>query len=296
VANATLDGDLRFMNDPLSIIKPPIAGLHFFGGLLFGGITLIVYLKKTGHDIWLFLDAIAPAILIGQALGRLGNFINQELYGPPTKLPWGILIDAGHRLPQYQDFVQYPLETTRFHPTFAYELILNILAALFLLWISRQYWEKMKPGAIFAGWLIAAGLIRTFIEFFRPDQPRIGETFITTSMLVSFLMAIAGLVMLLARYKKLLPALAENWEEDYSATEMQEEEEEEIKKKPAEVPAPAKKPVAKKKVPATVVVETEASEEDEAVSQPVKKKKTPSKAAQASKPKASVRKTTKKQV
>jgi hypothetical protein len=73
----------------------------------------------------------------------------------------------------------------------------------------------MKPGAIFAGWLISAGLIRTFIEFFRPDQPRIADSFVTYSMFVSFLMAIFGVVMLLIRYQKLSLALADGWEEQY---------------------------------------------------------------------------------
>jgi hypothetical protein len=73
----------------------------------------------------------------------------------------------------------------------------------------------MKPGAIFAGWLISAGLIRTFIEFFRPDQPHIGNLFVTYSMLVSFLMAIVGVIMLLVRYGKLHIAAADDWEEQY---------------------------------------------------------------------------------
>jgi hypothetical protein len=86
---------------------------------------------------------------------------------------------------------------------------------LLLLWISRQYADKMKPGAVFAGWLIAAGLARTFIEFFRPDQPLIGDSFVTYSMLVSFLMAVAGVALLLVRYQKLQMAVAAGWEEDY---------------------------------------------------------------------------------
>jgi hypothetical protein len=128
---------------------------------------------------------------------------------------WGIPIDAGHRLPQFSDLTQFPVETTRFHPTFAYEMILNILLALLLLWISRRYAEKMKPGAIFAGWLISAGLIRAFIEFFRPDQPRIGESIVTYSMFVSILMAISGVVLLLIRYGRLQIAMADGWEEQY---------------------------------------------------------------------------------
>jgi phosphatidylglycerol:prolipoprotein diacylglycerol transferase len=214
VVNSILGGSTYYTDSPAKIINIPEGGLHFFGGLLFGAVALYFFLRSNKMDFWLFLDSIAPAVLIGQALARPANFINQELYGPPTKLPWGIPIEAAHRLAQYADLAKYP-EATRFHPTFAYEMILNILLALLLLWISRQYAEKMKPGAIFAGWLVCAGLARAFIEFFRPDQPRIGESFVTYSMLVSLLMAIAGVVMLLVRYGKLQLAFAQGWEEEY---------------------------------------------------------------------------------
>lgn len=215
VANNMLGGSSYYLDNPAKIFYVWEGGLHFFGGLLFGGIALYLYLTNNRMDFWLFLDSIAPAALIGQALARPANFINQELYGQPTKLFWGIPIDAEHRLAQFSDLSRFPVESTRFHPTFAYEMILNIIFGLLLLWIARQYSEKMKPGAIFAGWLISAGLIRAFIEFFRPDQPRIGDSFITYSMFVSLLMAIAGVVMLLIRYGKLQPAFARGWEEDY---------------------------------------------------------------------------------
>lgn len=215
VLNSILGGSNYYTSQPAKILYIWEGGLHFFGGLLLGAIALYYYLKQNGMDFWLFLDAIAPAALIGQALVRPANFINQELYGQPTKLMWGIPIDASHRLPQFSDLTQFPVETTRFHPTFAYEMILNILLALLLLWISRRFAEKMKPGAIFAGWLISAGLIRAFIEFFRPDQPRIGDSIVTYSMFVSILMAISGVVLLLIRYGKLQLAAADGWEEQY---------------------------------------------------------------------------------
>ena len=215
VVNSILGGSTYYIDNPAKIINIPEGGLHFFGGLLFGAIALFFFLRANKMDFWLFLDSIAPAALIGQALARPANFINQELYGQPTKLPWGITIDAVYRLPQYADLSLFPVETTRFHPTFAYEMVLNILLGLLLLWVSRQYAEKMKPGAIFAGWLVAAGVARTFIEFFRPDQPRIGDSFVSYSMLVSILMAIAGVIMLLVRYGKLQLAFATGWEEEY---------------------------------------------------------------------------------
>ncbi|GAB4498505.1 MAG: prolipoprotein diacylglyceryl transferase [Anaerolineales bacterium] len=215
VLNATIGGNRSYLEDPISIIRPPIAGLHIFGGLLLGAIVLIIYLRKNGYDVWLFMDSIAPVVLLGQAIGRLGNFINQELYGPPTQLPWGISIPANHRLLQFADLSQYPVETTRFHPTFAYEMILNVLAFLFIMWYSRRGEEDPKPGTLFSLWLICAGFIRTFIEFFRPDQPRLGDTFITTTMVVAFLMGVTGVVMYLARYGKLKLAIAENWPDEY---------------------------------------------------------------------------------
>jgi phosphatidylglycerol:prolipoprotein diacylglycerol transferase len=215
ILNNILGGGKYYIENPIKVFYVWEGGLHFFGGLLFGAIALYFFLKQNGFDIWLFLDAIAPAVFIGQALARPANFINQELYGQPTKLPWGIPIDAGHRLAQYADLSQFPVETTRFHPTFAYEMILNILLGLLLIWISRQYADKLKPGAVFSGWLIMAGLARSFIEFFRPDQPHIGASFVSYTMFVSFLLAVSGAVMLLARYGKLQIASAEDWEDEY---------------------------------------------------------------------------------
>lgn len=214
VVNNILGGSTYYLDAPIKIINIPEGGLHIFGGFLFGAITLYFFLRKNNLDPWLFLDSIAPAILLGQALARPANFINQELYGPPTKLPWGIPIEMTHRLPQYADLNLFP-DSTRFHPTFAYEMILNILIVLFLWWLSRRYEEELKPGGLFSAWLLLAGLSRSFIEFFRPDQPRIGETFVSYTMLVSFIMALVGLALLLARYGKLKLAWAENWEEEY---------------------------------------------------------------------------------
>ncbi len=224
VASNVLSGSTYYTENPSfwQVINTLDGGLHFFGGLLFGGITLIIYLKKNGYDVWLFLDSIVPAVFIGQALARPANFINQELYGPPTSLPWGIKIDPsqlyqtpvnmiGHTQQEVLDYIK----VTRFHPTFAYEMILNILLALLLLWIARQYKDKIKPGAILSGWLVLAGLARAFIEIFRPDQPRIGSSFISYTMLVSFLMAVAGVVMLLVRNRKLAFTIADRWEEKY---------------------------------------------------------------------------------
>ena len=247
VLNATLGGDTRFSNNPGEIFRVWNGGLHIFGAFLFGAAALLLYLNRYKLDPWLFLDAIGPAALVGQAIGRLGNFVNQELYGPPTNLPWGLKIypQNPYQIPlevqgrSNQEILAY-LETTRFHPTFAYELLWNLASAGLLLWLSRRYDKSLKPGTLFAGWLILAGIGRTWIEyFFRPDQPKIGDSGISYSMVVSALMAVAGAILLMARYKAIRPQAAENWEEEYkiSTRPQTEEKPEEISEEEIDTPA-----------------------------------------------------------
>ena len=235
VLNAILGGNRSYIENPASIIRVWEGGLHIFGGFLFGAAALLIYLRRNKLDPWLFFDAAGPAILIGQGIGRIANFINQELYGPPTTLPWGIPIQAEHRLVQYRDLNLFPVETTRFHPTFAYEMLWNFAAAGLLLWLSRRYRGNIKPGTIFAGWLLLAGFGRLLIEFFRPDQPKIPELGISYTSIFSALMAIIGAVMLMVRYKALNLKFAENWEEEYQIS------------KPAEPVQAMEEPVQEKK-------------------------------------------------
>jgi phosphatidylglycerol:prolipoprotein diacylglycerol transferase len=84
-------------------------------------------------------------VALAQAIGRWGNFVNQELYGPSTTLPWGISIDAPHRYGAFADLIRYPVETTYFHPLFLYESILNTLGFLFLVLVARK-WRSVKQG------------------------------------------------------------------------------------------------------------------------------------------------------
>lgn len=214
VANTTLGGNNYYLENPWQILNIPQGGLHFFGGLLFGAVVLYFYVRHHHLDLWLLLDIAAPVTLIGQAVARPANFINQELYGQPTTLPWGIPIDAAHRLPLYSDMTLYP-ESTRFHPTFAYEMLWNFAAAGTLLWLARRFPEKFKPGAMFGWWLVLAGVGRVVIEAFRPDQPRIPGTDFSYSALVSALMALAGILLLLVRYGYLHLKIAGQWEEKY---------------------------------------------------------------------------------
>ena len=208
VLNTTLGGDLRYIQEPLTIFNLRQGGLHFFGAILLGAVAFYFYAKKMGLDMWLALDSVAPGLLLAQAVARPANFINQELYGQPTNLPWGIKIQAENRMAPWDNMLLYPEETTRFHPSFAYEMIWNFFAAGILFILARKYKDKMKPGVIFGAWLILAGVGRNIIEFFRPDQPGFPGTSFSYSRLVAILMVIAGVVIILVKYKvlKFLPA------------------------------------------------------------------------------------------
>ncbi len=230
VANATLGGNPYYMQNPIQILNIPQGGLHFYGGLVFGGAVLLWYAKKHKLDIWLLLDSIAPAALIGQAVARPANFINQELYGQPTTLPWGISIESSHRIPPYNDMGLYP-DTTRFHPSFAYEMVWNFLAAGLILWYLRRYPKKDKPGTAFAAWLVLAGIGRFLLEAFRPDQPRIPGTDTSITRVVAAVMALAGVILLLIRYKVLKVPFAEKWAEKYKIGPTKAEQDKEKEKK-----------------------------------------------------------------
>ena len=103
-------------------------GLALFGGLSAGAITAVTMLRRSGGDPWAFSDAGAIGLPLAQAIGRWGNYFNQELFGTPTDLPWGIAIDCAHRIAAYPCEL-YPLETTGFHPLFFYESMLTIASS-----------------------------------------------------------------------------------------------------------------------------------------------------------------------
>ena len=203
IVNDIIGGGRTYLDNPQNIIRITDGGLHIFGALAFGALAAVFFARRKKIDLWLLVDSVAPSLLIGQAIARPANFINQELYGPPTTLPWGISIDSTHRIPPFDDLEKYPLDVTRFHPTFLYEMIWNLLAAGVILWLVRRYKDKVKPGAVLAAWLMLAGLGRFFIEFFRPDQPKIPGTLVSLSQVVAVLMFTVGLLWLLIRYEVL---------------------------------------------------------------------------------------------
>ncbi len=183
------------------VINIRSGGVNILGGFVGAFVVGIIFVRWRGLKFWHYADVAGPALLIAQAIGRWGNFINQELYGPPTERPWGIHIDPVYRLPQYRDLSAFPADT-RFHPTFLYESIALFVGFLLLVWLNNHYRDRIKPGTIFGAFLIWWGSNRAWIELFRPDQPTIGQSFVTYSMLVAIALALFGLYLLLALYNK----------------------------------------------------------------------------------------------
>lgn len=137
-------------------------GLGIPGGLLVGVATGMVLARRRRLPAAQLLDVVAPAIPIAQAIGRLGNWFNQELFGRPTDLPWGLRIDAAHRPDGYEQFAT-------FHPTFLYEAMWNLALAGILVLYERHR-PGARPGTVFALYVGGYGLGRLWVEALRIDD------------------------------------------------------------------------------------------------------------------------------
>lgn len=164
-----------YLANPIEIFQVWLGGIHIFGAFMFGTLALWIYARIRKLPLLIFLDAICLALPLAQAIGRWGNFINQELYGPPTTLPWGLKIDPSHRIPPYNDLIAYP-ESVQFHPLFLYESIWNLCGFILIFWISKRFEKKLHNGDITLLYLIWYPLGRFFIEFLRTDSWFFAET------------------------------------------------------------------------------------------------------------------------
>jgi phosphatidylglycerol---prolipoprotein diacylglyceryl transferase len=135
-------------------------GLGIWGGILFGTLAGAFVIRRAGGSVRLFADAVAPGLLVAQGIGRWGNWFNQELYGKPTKLPWGLEIDLQHRPPQYAT-------STTFHPTFLYEFVYDLTLAGVLVWLGSRF--RIRPPALFSLYVSVYCFGRTFEELLRVD-------------------------------------------------------------------------------------------------------------------------------
>ena len=155
-----------YQNDPLKVVLPPYTGLALYGGLVGGLIAMILFLRRRGQPFWRWADVAAPAVLLAQAIARWGNFFNQELFGPPTNLPWGIAIQCQYRVPQWPCST-YPFETTGFHPLFLYESLLSLVGVGLLLWAMYRYGGWLKAGDLALIYFMWYSAERFLLEFLR---------------------------------------------------------------------------------------------------------------------------------
>jgi phosphatidylglycerol:prolipoprotein diacylglycerol transferase len=127
-----------------------------------------IFLRGKSIPLTRALDIVVPGTLFAQGIARWGNFFNQELYGPPTDLPWAIAIDAAHRAgTPWTDLEAYPLATTGFHPLFFYESVLTIAGGVVAVVLARRFTEKLLDGDLASFWMIWYGGVRLLLEFFR---------------------------------------------------------------------------------------------------------------------------------
>lgn len=175
-------------------------GLAIHGGLFVGLIMLIIFARRWKWDPWLLADILAPALVVGQAIGRWGNYFNQELFGRPTGQPWGIPIYLFNRPPPY-------ITDNYFHPTFLYESLGCLAIAVILYWCHRRRWKKSGesivrfPGSIALLYFFLYALLRLGVESLRIDQtPIIGA--VRLPILVSGGIAFVSALTFIIRYRR----------------------------------------------------------------------------------------------
>lgn len=187
---------LDYFRDPIQLINFRGGGLGIFGGLIGGLLGLVIYTRRARIPFLGWADLAVVGLALGQAVGRWGNFFNQELYGRPTNLPWAVHIDPIYRLPDYVSF-------ERFHPAFLYESLWSLATFFVLYRLTRRYSERMLPGEMMGLYLIAYAVGRSLLELVRLDSrviPFFGvETGLAVATAVSIVIALVSAVMLIGR-------------------------------------------------------------------------------------------------
>jgi phosphatidylglycerol---prolipoprotein diacylglyceryl transferase len=169
----------HYAANPIEIPQIWNGGIGIPGGVAGGALGIFLYTRSRGLNTARWMDIFAPALLLGQVIGRLGNFVNQELYGPPTSLcgtefppclPFGIQIDAANRAGTPWDAVTFPVETTQFVPLFAYEMALNVVGMLLLIFVIRRFGPRLFAGDAALLYIMWYGAVRTALETYRVEN------------------------------------------------------------------------------------------------------------------------------
>ena len=187
---------LDYFREPLQLLNFRGGGLGIFGGLAGGFLGLIIYTRRSRIPLLEWADLSVVGLALGQAIGRWGNFFNQELYGRPTDLPWAVTIDPIYRLPDYAAY-------ERFHPAFLYESLWSLMTFFVLLWLVRRRGDRLLTGELMALYLIAYALGRILLELVRLDSrsiPFFGlETGLAVATVVSLVIALVAAAAMIGR-------------------------------------------------------------------------------------------------
>ena len=151
-----------YLSHPIDMLALWIGGYGIPGALIGGVVALYFFARTNEYSFWELADLLAPSLALAQAIGRLGNYFNQELYGLPTNLPWKIFIEPAYRLMGFETVETY-------HPLFAYEAVLNFVNLLLLLWLARRFADTLKTGDLFFAYLGTYSFVRLLLEFLRLD-------------------------------------------------------------------------------------------------------------------------------
>jgi phosphatidylglycerol---prolipoprotein diacylglyceryl transferase len=155
-----------YLTHPLAAIAIWNGGLGIPGAVIGGALVMYWYTRKHQLVFAEWLDIGAPSVALGQAIGRWGNFFNQELYGAPTNLPWAIYIDPQHRMAGFADQAYY-------HPLFLYESLWDLANMILLLWLGRRYPDWLKKGDLFLIYTLIYAVGRFALDFLRLDASRV---------------------------------------------------------------------------------------------------------------------------
>jgi phosphatidylglycerol:prolipoprotein diacylglycerol transferase len=180
-----------YLNHPLDALNVRNGGLGIPGGVMGGALALFLYVRKKKMSFGTWVDIIAPGLALAQAVGRWGNFVNQELYGAPTDLPWAIFIAPTKRLPEYIDQAYY-------HPMFLYESLWNLLIMIVLLIMGRKLKNWLFRGDIFLFYLVMYPTARFLLEFIRLDPSNLGG--LNANQTLMAIIAILSVVSLVVRH------------------------------------------------------------------------------------------------
>ncbi len=179
---------MYYLTHPLAAIAIWNGGLGIPGAVIGGALVMYVYTRRHHLRFAEWLDIGAPGVALGQAIGRWGNFFNQELYGAPTKLPWAIYIDPQHRMPGFANQSTY-------HPLFLYESLWDLGNMFLLLWLGRRFADRLRQGDLVLIYALVYAVGRFALDFLRLDASHVlGVNFNQTVMAIVAVLTVATLL------------------------------------------------------------------------------------------------------